>query len=79
MQAGETFLIHQNDEPIAAIIPYADFLALQDQLEDLSDQRAAEAALAEYLRDPSSAISVEEMMAQWAAEDIEVENYSSEA
>lgn len=69
VMSGETILIVRYNKPVAAIIPYEDFVALQEQLEDLSDLRDADAAYREYLRDPSRAIPIEEAIAHWEAID----------
>lgn len=66
---GTVVVMVRYGKPLMAIIPYADYLALQEQLEDLRDLRMAEAAYAEYKRDPSSARSWEEVKAEWDAED----------
>ena len=66
---GTVVVMERYGKPLMAIIPYADYLALQEQLEDLRDLRMAEAAYDEYKRDPSSARSWEEVKAEWDAED----------
>jgi prevent-host-death family protein len=58
--SGGTVLLQEADKTVAAIISYEDYLALQEELEELRDIRLAEAALEEYRRDPSSAIPWEE-------------------
>lgn len=69
VMGGNIVVMERYGKPLMAMIPYADFLALQEQLEDLRDLRAAEAAHAEYQRDPSSARSWDEVKAEWDAED----------
>ncbi len=77
--AGGTVLVRRYKKPVAAVIPYADFVALQEQLEDLYDVRAADAAYAEYKRDPSTARPIEELIAEWDARDaVQDENLSDE-
>lgn len=66
--SGGTVVVEQANRPVAAVIPYEDFIALQEQLEDLYDIRMAEAALEEYERDPSTAIPWEEAKAALRAE-----------
>ncbi|PKO20536.1 MAG: hypothetical protein CVU38_19560 [Chloroflexi bacterium HGW-Chloroflexi-1] len=49
---GDT-VIERNGRPIAAVIPYADFLALQEELDELRAARRGQAAYAAWQRDPS--------------------------
>lgn len=58
--SGGTVLLQEANKPVAAIISFEDYVALQQQLEDLHDARIADAAYERYLADPSSAISWEE-------------------
>lgn len=69
VMAGGTVLVERYNKPVAVVIPYADFVALREQLEDLHDLRLAEAAYAAYKRDPSGARPIEELMAEWEARD----------
>jgi hypothetical protein len=69
VMGGNIVVMERYGKPLMAMIPYADFVALQEQLEDLRDLRAAEAAHAEYKRDPSTARSWDEVKAEWDAED----------
>jgi prevent-host-death family protein len=69
VMAGGTVLVERYNKPVAVVIPYADFLAVREQLEDLYDLRLAEAAYAEYKRDPSRARPIEELIAEWEARD----------
>jgi hypothetical protein len=62
-------LVEYADKPVAAVIPFEDFMALKEQLEDLYDIRAADAAHAEYKRDPSTARPLDELIAEWEAMD----------
>ena len=40
--SGGTVLVESTNKPVAAIIPFEDFLALKDQLESLREARAAD-------------------------------------
>jgi prevent-host-death family protein len=61
--AGTDILVERYGKPVVAVIPYADYMAMREELQDLRDLQAAEAAYAEYKRDPSSAVSWEELRA----------------
>jgi len=61
-------VIERYGRPIAAVIPYVDYEALLEELEDLRDVRYALAALEEYERDPSTARPFEEIEAELIAE-----------
>ena len=63
-------VIERYGKPIAAIIPFVDFEALQEALEELRDVRFAIAAIEEYERDPSSARPYAEIRAELIAEGI---------
>lgn len=65
---GGSVVLDEANKPVAAIISFDDYMALQEQLEDLRDIRAAEAALEEYRRDPSTAIPWEIVKAELRAE-----------
>ncbi len=52
--AGENVIIERYGKPAAAVIPYQDFLELEEMLEDLHDIREAQIALEEWQRDPDS-------------------------
>ncbi len=52
--AGNSVVVERYGKPEAAIIPYEDFLALAELLEELRDARHAVAALAEWRQDPST-------------------------
>ena len=71
---GTVVVMERYGKPLMAMIPYADFIALQEQLEDLRDLRVAEMAHAEYKLDPSSARSWEDVKAEWDAEDANPSN-----
>ena len=66
---GTAVLVGRGNKPVVAVIHYDDFVALREQLEDLNDLRQAEAAIAEYERDPSTARPWEEIKAEWDARD----------
>ena len=68
VMGGTIVVMERYGKPLMAMIPYADYLALQEQLEDLRDLRAAEAAHAEYKRDPSTARAWEDVKAEWDAQ-----------
>lgn len=63
-------VIERYGKPIATLIPYADYEALSEYLEELRDVRFAVAALEEYESDPSSARPYEEIRAELVAEGI---------
>jgi hypothetical protein len=67
--AGSNVVVGIDNKPLVAVIHYEDYLALQEQIEDLQDIRLAEAAYAEYLRDPSTARPFDEVVAEWHARD----------
>jgi prevent-host-death family protein len=69
VMSDDTVLVERYNEPVVAVISYADFLAIREQLEDLHDLRLAEAAYAEYKREPSRARPIEELIAEWDAQD----------
>ncbi len=59
--AGHTnVVVERYGKPVAAVIPYDDFLALEELLEDQRLIREAEAELAEWRRDPTRARPLEE-------------------
>jgi hypothetical protein len=66
--AGSNVVVGIDNKPLVAVIHYEDYLALQEQIEDLQDVRLAEAADAEYLRDPSTAIPWEQAKADLRAD-----------
>lgn len=63
VRTGGTVVIEEANKAVAVVIPVEYFEALQEQIENLQDIRAAEAAIEEYRRDPSTAISWEEAKA----------------
>lgn len=52
-------MVERHGEPAIAVIPYADYVALQEALDDLRDARLAQATLDEWRRDPTTARSWE--------------------
>lgn len=48
-------VITRYGKPVVAVIDYEDFLALQEELDDLRAARRADAAFERYLHDPSTA------------------------
>jgi len=52
---GGDVVIERYGKPTVAVIPYDDYLALQEELEDLRAARRAEAALQAWERDHSRA------------------------
>jgi prevent-host-death family protein len=62
------YIITLRGEPVSVLIDYADWLALQDELDDLRAARQADAVLDEYLRDPSTARPYSEIRAELVAE-----------
>jgi prevent-host-death family protein len=56
--AGEgngDIVITRHGKPVVTVIDYEDWLALQDELDDLRAARRADVLIEEYLRDPSTA------------------------
>jgi prevent-host-death family protein len=76
--AGTNVVLGRDGKPLVAVIRYDDYVAVQEQLEDLHDLRLAEAAYAEYLRDPSTARPWEEVVAEWHAKDAETKDNETE-
>lgn len=61
-------VIERYGKPVAAVIAYRDFLALQDELDDLRAARRAEAVYEEWKSDPSSARPYADFRAELVAE-----------
>ena len=61
-------VIERYGKPVVAVIAYADFVALQDELEELRAARRAAAIYEEWKRDPSSARPYAEFRAEMVAE-----------
>ena len=64
-RAGEDTIIKHYDTPIAVVVPYADFLALQDELDDLRAARRAQAAYDAWKENPNLGRPWEEIKAEW--------------
>ncbi len=56
-------VIERNGKPIAAIIPLQDYLALQEELEDLRAGREADKEYTKWKAQPGSAVSLEDFEA----------------
>lgn len=66
--AGKTdTVITRYHKPKAVIIPYEDYIALQEQLQDLRDGREADAIMAAIKADPSRARPFREVVAEMIA------------
>lgn len=59
--AGKVTVIKRFGKPTAVVIPYEDFLPIRELLEELRDAREAQAALAEYDRDPESFATLDDV------------------
>lgn len=67
--AGDTdVVITRYGKPVVAVIDYADFLALQEELDDLRAAKRADAIYDAFLADPSSAQPWDEIRAELIAE-----------
>jgi prevent-host-death family protein len=67
--AGSTdVIVERYGKPVVAVIAYDDYLALQDELDDLRAARRAAAIYEEWKRDPSSARPYAELRAELVAE-----------
>jgi prevent-host-death family protein len=69
VMTGGTVTVERYSKPVAAVIPYEAYLAVQKVLEDYYDLTLAEAAYAEYKNDPSTAMPLEEAIALWNSGD----------
>jgi len=61
-------VITRYGKPVATLIDYEDWLALQEELDDLRAARRADVAFEEYLADPSTAVPWDEFRRELAAE-----------
>jgi prevent-host-death family protein len=52
--AGSDIVIERYNKPAAVVIPFEDYVALQEELEDLRSGRRAQAAHEEWLEDAST-------------------------
>jgi len=68
-QAGESdVVVERYGKPVVAVIPYADFEAVQDELDDLRAARRAGAAYEAWKRDPGQAVPYERFRAELVTE-----------
>jgi prevent-host-death family protein len=67
-QAGIETVIERYGRPTAAVIPYADYEALQEELDDLRAARRAVAAHEAWRRDPSLGRPYAEVRAEMVTE-----------
>jgi prevent-host-death family protein len=63
-------VIERYGQPVAAVISYADYVALQDELDDLRAARRARAIYEEWMRDPAIARPYAEFRAELVAEGV---------
>lgn len=61
-------ILRRNGKSIAAVIPYEDYLAVQDALDEARDLRQARAILKEWRQDPSTSKPWEQLKAELIAE-----------
>jgi prevent-host-death family protein len=67
--SGETdTVIERYGKPLVAVIPFEDYEALEEALDDLRATRRAERALAEWKADPSTARDFSEIRAEMVKE-----------
>jgi PHD/YefM family antitoxin component YafN of YafNO toxin-antitoxin module len=50
---GDDILVECHNKPLAAIIAYEDYIALQDELDDLRSAQRAQSALEAWRKEPS--------------------------
>lgn len=65
---GIDVIIEHYKRPTSVLIPYEDYVALQEELDDLRVGRRAREFLEAWKRDPSRARPLEELEAEWRAE-----------
>lgn len=63
-------IIERNGKPVAALIPYEDYLALEEVLEDLRAARQAAKTYEEWKKNPSQARPYKEILAELEAEKV---------
>ena len=61
-------VIERYHKPLVVVIPFEDYEAIQEELDDLRAGRLAMAELEEWRRDPSTATPYEEFRAELVAE-----------
>lgn len=67
-QTGGETVIERYGRPTAAVIPYSDYEALQEELDDLRASRRAAVAYEAWQRDPSLGRPYNEVRAELVAE-----------
>lgn len=67
-RAGLDSVIEHYGRPTAAVIPYADYEALQEELDDLRAGRRAAVAYEAWQRDPSSGTPLDQVEAELRAQ-----------
>ena len=67
-ERGGTVILMRYKRPVAAVIPYEDYIALREKLEDLQDARDAAAAYAEWKADPGTGIDAQVLWKKLADE-----------
>jgi PHD/YefM family antitoxin component YafN of YafNO toxin-antitoxin module len=67
---GDSVVIERYNKPVAALIRYDIFLALQEEIEELKAAERARLSVEEWRRDPSTARSWEEVKAELTAEGV---------
>ena len=66
--SGSDTVISRYGKPTAAVIPFEDYEAIRDEIEDLRAGRRAQAVLNSWRRDPGSARAYDAVRAELAAE-----------
>lgn len=61
-------VVQRYGKPVAVVIPHDDYMALQEELEDLRDARLALAELEAWKKDPSTGQNWDELRAEMVAE-----------
>jgi len=64
-RAGDDSVIEHYGKPTAVVMPFADWEALQEELDDLRAARRAQAALEAYQRDPSLGTPLDQLEAEF--------------
>jgi prevent-host-death family protein len=68
---GDDILVERYNKPVAVVIAYEDYVALQDELDDLRSARRAHVALEAWRKDPSLSRPWEEVKAELHKADLE--------
>jgi len=63
-------IIERYGKPVAAVIPFEDYEAIVEDLEDIRAARRADEAWAEYDRNPGAFMTLEELRAKLEAEGV---------